>query len=106
MKKNINFKKILRSAKLKKTTPRIAILKVLSKTKHPETTQEIYKKLKKTGIDLTTLYRTLASFEKSGLVRKVDLHKDTIYYESNLSHHHHIICTVCHKVVDFTGFRN
>jgi Fe2+ or Zn2+ uptake regulation protein len=63
--------------------------------------QEIRKKIKKNKVDLVTLYRTLASFEKSQLVRKIDLHKDAVYYELNIDHHHHIVCTKCNKMEPF-----
>jgi Fur family transcriptional regulator, ferric uptake regulator len=99
MQKKQDFKKILRDAKLKNTGPRLAILKALSETKHPETAQEIHKRLKK--IDLVTLYRTLTAFEKSQLVKRVDMHKDAVYYELNTNHHHHIICTDCGVLEDF-----
>ncbi len=101
MKTKKDFKKTLREAGLKNTPPRITIMKTLSEIKVPETAQEIYKKLKKHKIDLVTLYRTLASFEKNKLVKRVDLHKDAIYYELNLEHHHHIVCTSCNKMEDF-----
>src|ERR1035437_7478344 len=97
--KEKDFKKILHNAKLKSTSPRLVILKTLSEIKNPETAQEIHKRLKK--IDLVTLYRTLASFEKSQLVKRIDMHKDAGYYELNLDHHHHIICTDCGKLEDF-----
>jgi len=96
-----DFKKILNDAGLKSTTPRLVVLKALSDLKHPMTAQEIHKKIGKNKIDLVTLYRTLASFEKSQLIRRVDLHKDTVYYEFNNNHHHHIICTDCGVLEDF-----
>ena len=96
-----DFKKILKSAKLKNTGPRMTVLHTLAEVKHPETAQEIYERIGKKKIDLVTLYRTLASFEKNGLLRRVDLHKDAIYYELNTEHHHHIVCTNCSKVEDF-----
>ena len=86
---------------LKSTGPRMTILEALLNIKHPETVGEIFKRLKKNKIDLVTLYRTLASFEKNKLVKRVDLHKDAIYYELNLEHHHHIVCTSCNKMEDF-----
>jgi Fur family peroxide stress response transcriptional regulator len=90
---------VIKEKDLKITPARLAIFETLFKIKHPETAQEIYKKLK--NIDLVTLYRTLDSFEKRGLVRKVDLHKDAVYYEFNTEHHHHIVCTKCGTVEDF-----
>ncbi|MES2023889.1 MAG: Fur family transcriptional regulator [Patescibacteria group bacterium] len=97
----INFKKILNNAGLKNTLPRLTVLKILSETKHPKTTKDIFNKLKKNDIDLVTLYRTLSSFEEKKIIKRVDLQKDAVYYELNTDHHHHIICTNCDKVADF-----
>ncbi len=94
-----NFKKILRDAGLKSTTPRLTVLNVISEIKHPVTAQEIHKKMN--NLDLVTLYRTLASFEENQLIKKINLKKDAVYYEYNNDHHHHIICTNCSKVEDF-----
>ena len=96
-----DFRKIIKDVGLKNTIPRLLILETLFQIKSPETAQEIHKKLKKYKIDLVTLYRTLASFEKNKLVKRVDLHKDAIYYELNLEHHHHIVCTSCNLMEDF-----
>jgi Fe2+ or Zn2+ uptake regulation protein len=104
MKQNQDLKKILQNAKLKNTTPRMSVLKAFRTVHKPLTAQELHKKLKKVRFDLVTLYRTLASFEEKGIVRRVDLRKDTVYYELNTDHHHHIICTKCEKVEDFENF--
>ena len=56
---------------------------------------------KKSGMDLVTVYRTLASFEKAGIVKRVDLRADAVLYELNDEHHHHIVCTNCGTVEDF-----
>ncbi len=105
MKQKQDFKKILHNAKLKITNQRLAVLRTLGEITHPKKAQEIFRRLKKYKIDLVTLYRTLASFEKNGLVKRVDLHKDAVYYELNLDHHHHhhhhIVCTGCGKLEDF-----
>jgi Fur family ferric uptake transcriptional regulator len=94
-----SFKTILRDTGLKTTIPRLAVLKVVSQVQHPMTARQIHRRLKK--IDLVTLYRTLTSFEENQLVRRVDLHKDAVYYEVNSEHHHHIICTDCGKLENF-----
>jgi len=94
-----NFSKEIKAKGLKITKARLAIFEILVKIKHPETVQNIYKKLK--NIDLVTLYRTIGSFEKNGLLRRVDLHKDSVYYEINTNHHHHIICKKCGVMEDF-----
>jgi Fe2+ or Zn2+ uptake regulation protein len=94
---------MLRSAGLKCTPPRFAVLSFLSGGEHYVCAQEIHEKIgKKKDLDLVTIYRTLASFEKSGLIKRVDVRKDAIYYEFNEGHHHHVICTKCDKVAEFT----
>ena len=94
---------MLRKARLKCTTPRLAIMAVLSGKEHYVSAQEIHARLdKKQGIDLVTVYRTLASFEKAGIIKRVDARKDAIYYELNGGHHHHVICTNCEKVAEFS----
>ena len=95
-----NFSKEIKAKGLKITKARLAIFEILVKIKHPETVQNIYKKLK--NIDLVTLYRTIGSFEKNGLLRRVDLHKNSVYYEINTNHHHHIICKKCGVMEDFS----
>ena len=95
------FEKILHNAKLKNTASRLAVLEMLSEIKYPATVEDLYKSLGKNKVDLVTLYRTLASFEKRGILRRVDLRKDAVYYELNTDHHHHIVCTNCDKIEDF-----
>ena len=88
---------------LKATSAREHILAVFSEECHPLNADAIHKMLgKKSSIDLVTIYRTLASFEAAGLLKKVDLHKDSVYYELN-HHHHHIVCTSCGDIEGFEG---
>lgn len=94
-------KNILQDASLKSTAPRLAILESLAKTKKPTSAQELHKALAKKGIDLVTIYRTLASFEKAALVKRLDLRKDAVFYELSGTHHHHIVCTSCGDMEDF-----
>jgi Fe2+ or Zn2+ uptake regulation protein len=98
------YQKILSDAKLKRTTPRLAVVALLADKHVPLSAQQIHKLLgKKKGIDLVTIYRTLTSFEKAGVVKRVDLRKDVIFYELNVDDHHHVICLDCKKVSDFIG---
>jgi Fur family ferric uptake transcriptional regulator len=94
---------MLRTAGLKCTPPRLAVLTLLAEGGHYINAQEIHEKLgKKKGLDLVTIYRTLASFEKAGIAKRVDVRKGAVYYEFNEGHHHHVICTNCEKVAEFT----
>ena len=96
----INYQILLKNLGFKITPTRLAILDVFDKNDKPIDANFIYKKLKE-DINEVTIYRTLTSFEKSGILRKVDLRKDSIYFELNNDHHHHLICTKCGLIEDF-----
>ena len=97
-----DYQKILRDVKIKCTEPRLAVVALLADKHLPLSVQDIYNGLsKKNDIDLVTVYRTLASFEKAGLIKRVDLHKDAVLYELANDHHHHIVCTKCGTTEDF-----
>jgi len=92
---------LLKERGLKTTSARIAVLGVFSKIKEPLDASSIYKKIKNKKINEVTVYRTLADFEKSGILRRVDLRKDSVLYELSQEHHHHIVCTNCSRVEEF-----
>lgn len=95
---------LLRKYSLKATSPRLAILSVFENNKHFISAHDIRTQLKK--VDIVTIYRTLMSFEKVGLIKRVDARKDSVYYELNEGHHHHIICTNCEKVEEFADMED
>lgn len=87
---------------LKVTPQRIAIYRELAKTdKHPST-EIIYKNIKNyyPNISLTTVYRTLETFEKLGLISVVNVLYNAARYDANLDPHHHIVCSECKKIED------
>lgn len=90
----------LKTAELRITKPRIAILEVLINRKGPASIEQIHKELAKGACDLVTVYRCLAAFEDVGIVRRSYFSNGTCLYELNLTdtHHHHIICKSCQKV--------
>lgn len=92
---------LLKEFGLKVTKARILVLESLEKSKYPLDIETLYKKIKKSKIDLATLYRTMSSFEEKGIIRRVDLRKDTVLYEMNRGHHHHIVCIKCREIEDF-----
>ena len=99
--KDEKIKRQLKLAGLKATASRLLILGSFTEKCQPLTVENIYRKLKKSGIDLVTVYRNLASFEKFGILRKVDLHTDAQFYELNEHHHHHLVCTHCGVTENF-----
>ena len=87
---------------IKVTPQRVAIYKELASTDQHPSTETIYKKIKDyyPNISLTTVYRTLETFEKLGLISVVNLLYNAARYDANLEPHHHIVCTECMKLED------
>ena len=90
----------LRSAGLRVTQPRIAILEVLIQFGQPASIEQIHDVLKRSACDLVTVYRCLSAFEGLGLVRRSFLPSGTSLYEINLGEmsRYHVICKESHRV--------
>jgi Fur family ferric uptake transcriptional regulator len=90
----------LKSAGLRITQPRIAILEALIQRDSPASIEQLHHDLASDSCDLVTVYRCLAVFEELGLVRRCFFHNGTSLFEINLndSIHHHIVCKACGKV--------
>ncbi len=93
------------------TEGRKAIIKVLSRTEGHLSAEDIYMKVhpENPNIGFTTIYRTLDILENHGLVFKFDFGDRRARYElavgqKGANHHHHLICTECNRVVDYTDF--
>lgn len=95
---------ILKTSGLKTTQERLSILEVLSKSKTPLSIRNIKEKLKETQVDQATIYRTIEALVEKKIVRPVNFQHDHNHYEIiDNSHHHHIICETCGKVVDISS---
>jgi len=90
----------LRSAGLRVTQPRIAILEVLIQFGQPASIEQIHDVLNRPPCDLVTVYRCLSAFEHLGLVRRSFLPSGTSLYEISLGEtsHYHVICKESHRV--------
>jgi Fe2+ or Zn2+ uptake regulation protein len=99
------MREILKQSGLKATPARLAILDIFSTNKIPLNAEVIYKKILKIKklrkINEATIYRTLLSLEESGVLKKVNMRKNSSYFELNNEHHHHIVCTKCDEIEDF-----
>jgi len=93
------------------TVPRQAILDILSKTSEHLSAEDVYKTVHKIypHVGLTTVYRTLELLVQIGLVFKFDFGDGRARYELSEGpkgerHHHHLVCTDCGRVIDYTDF--
>jgi len=97
------FEQACRSAGLKLTHQRREIFRELARAKDHPSAETLYKRLLKRlpTISLDTVYRTLGSLEKQGVIRRVDTRESQARFEAETLQHHHLICTRCGEIVDF-----
>ena len=92
------FRKILKENNLSMTAPRLLVFKLL-KNQIPLTINELITKIGK-SINRVSIYRIINTFERIGVVQRVNLGWK---YKIELSdmfqdHHHHLICLKCSKI--------
>jgi Fe2+ or Zn2+ uptake regulation protein len=108
MAKRIKAKHILLAVTLHKsgcsaTDARLTILQYFRRQRHPVSVRRIVEHVNSigTGINQTTVYRTVTAFKLKNIIRQVDLRHNHAHYElANLTDHHHLVCTRCGKIED------
>jgi len=96
------FKHLCDEAGIKLTHQRLEILKELSISSDHPSVELIHTRLKERmpTIAIDTVYRTLATFEQLGIVKKLHVANERTLLDTNLEIHHHFICTRCKKIND------
>jgi Fur family ferric uptake transcriptional regulator len=92
---------LLKRARLRITEPRVALIQMLLKNHGPFTAEELYKQMTQNVCDLATIYRTLGSLEKAGMLKRCEFGDGSARYElfeRNDHHHHHLICRSCKAI--------
>jgi len=97
------FEEVCKARGLRITHQRTEIFKALLKHPHHPTTEDVFNQLRKylKTISLDTVYRTIATFEEYGLIRKVYHTDSATRFDANISKHHHLVCSNCNKIEDF-----
>ena len=95
--------KILIQNDLKVTPQRIAILEIiLTLDNHPDADKITdYLKLTHPNISMGTIYKTLNTFTKKGIIKKVLTDKDSMRYDAVSDRHHHLYCSESDRIEDF-----
>jgi Fur family ferric uptake transcriptional regulator len=95
------------------TVGREVILNVLAGTAEHLSAEDIYIKVHSINpsVGLTTVYRTLELLVKIGMVSKFDFGDGRARFElteepKGTRHHHHLVCTGCSRIVDYSDFIN
>lgn len=88
----------LRSSGIRVTQARRSVYEALQRSREPMAAAEVDAALRLLGlsIDLVTVYRTLDTLERCGLISRVDrLHEGWRYAINARGHHHSITCSEC-----------
>jgi Fur family ferric uptake transcriptional regulator len=97
-------KAILEEAGLRVTAPRLEILAELAREPSDVTAQVLWTRLRKrrrSAVGLATVYRTLALLHERGAVDALSHRGGELCYRlCGPEHHHHLVCTTCHRVVE------
>jgi Fur family ferric uptake transcriptional regulator len=88
------------------TEPRLDVLEALAREPDDATAQQIHARLRAAGrtTGLATVYRTLAILSEHGLIDALTHRPGEFCYRlCSAEHHHHLVCSSCHRVVELQG---
>jgi Fur family transcriptional regulator, ferric uptake regulator len=98
--------RLLAAGGVRPTRQRVEVLGELARERGDATAQQLWRRLRDGGssIGLATVYRTLGLLSESGVVDAL-AHggPETCYRLCGEGHHHHLVCTECHRVVEVHG---
>lgn len=99
------FKAVLREEELRFTPQRYEVFREVCASAEHREAEEIYRVLQQRNVHVSraTVYRTMDILFKYDLVRRMDIGDGRWRYEHWLdcSHHDHIICVRCGRIVEF-----
>jgi Fur family ferric uptake transcriptional regulator len=88
---------------IRETPQRVFVVAELAREPNDATVMQLYDRLRRRGINigLATVYRTLSILHERGAVDTLAHHAGELCYRLCAEvHHHHIVCTGCHRVVE------
>lgn len=96
------IERILRSAQLRVTRPRIAVLNAVHEHPHADTNSIIDQVRTQLGeVSHQAVYDVLQALTGAGLVRRIQPSGSLARYEARVAdNHHHIVCRSCGAVAD------
>jgi Fur family ferric uptake transcriptional regulator len=94
---------LLRAHGLRVTDQRLEVLGELADERDDVTAQVLWRRLRDRGslTGLATVYRTLSLLHEKGVIDALSHHGTELCYRlCNDEHHHHMVCSSCHAVVE------
>ncbi|HEX9973040.1 MAG TPA: Fur family transcriptional regulator [bacterium] len=97
------FKTTCQEHGIRLTHQRLVIFQALVSLPGHPSAEDVYNRVRKAipTMAFDTVYRTLATFEKINLIKRVKFADNRVRFDNNLSTHHHLVCTRCNRVEDF-----
>ena len=94
-----------REAGMNVTPQRIAVYRALLRSEDHPTPEMLFKSVSKEmpSLSVATIYKTLDVLVSLGLVHSVPVDGDKRRYDANDETHHHLVCSVCGKVRDYSS---
>ncbi len=96
----------LSQSQVKLTRQRKLIIEKMATFKSPFGAEDLYLKgLKRAGIDLATIYRTLNLFAEKNWISRIGMSDDHARYviKPTSSHLHTLLCKSCHRIEHLSG---
>lgn len=100
MKDEARLRRILEESGYRITKPRLAVFHTLQRNHRPQSMTELATTLRG-KVDRVSVYRTIDMYEQLGIVTRITTGWKYKLELSDmfLSHHHHITCLICERVV-------
>jgi len=101
------WKEIFHNFDKRPTPSRCAILEVFEEEKSHLSAEEVHERLKqkRKKVGIATVYRNLDLLSRMGILRRVNFGDGREHYElvqTSETHHHHLVCVNCGKVIDYS----
>ena len=97
-----DFRRRCKEQGLAFTFQRQVIYEAVADSRAHPTPELIYAQVRQRipSISLGTIYKNVKTFLDSGLLKEVTLHHGSLRLESNLTPHHHLVCSLCRAIFD------
>lgn len=95
--------KVLQAQGYRLTPQRMLVIEALHNAESHISAEEIYEQLhaRYPYSNISTVYRTLELLNRLSLVTETDFGEGRVrYHVAEKSHHHHLVCRTCGKVID------
>ena len=98
-----DLRALLAERDIRPTRQRLLVFEALAAEQNDATAQQMHEWLRARGetIGLATVYRTLALLSEQGVIDTL-VHRpgEVCYRLCSDGHHHHLVCSECHRVVE------